>query len=219
MKVESAGGSSSHHLNVLDKKEMVLRDLSTIQSGETLSVTIQWNDQEQLLDLEGSVKSYHEHYIDNPITIDKTEIVSFDERTKPISEYNSVSHDGSLIVKVPLANVLFSSSDVAFKIDGDTDNVPFIMGVATDDMTVPFSFTIDSIHDGDKVKIFFRNEFGNIIEVSDLNSNGLENGSLTFNQPVSFDHLGHKLFWAEVNGEKVGEIGLSLQPNIPRNNE
>jgi len=44
----------------------------------------------------------------------------------------------------------------------------------------------------------------------------IENSTLTVNQSVSFDHFGRKLIWAEVNGQKVGDVGVSLRPKIQR---
>ncbi|KGX86158.1 hypothetical protein [Pontibacillus marinus] len=215
-KVETLSGSVTHNYDdqPLDERKITFFSLDHLGhrgSTKPVTVTLEWKDNKDVLKLEGSVQSFHEHHIKEPISLDKVEAPELEEIFNSEKKHKTVVENGEL--KMKISSVLLLSTPFR----NDEKKTPMTLNLPTDSMTIPFSFQVDNVNEGKEVSIFYRNEFGNIIEIwnKGVEPEDLKNDSLFVNQSVPFKHFGRKQIWAEVDGKVVGKIGLSLRPKIP----
>jgi len=215
--IESAGEKSSHKREILRERELVFTDVDQLgheRSAKPVTVIIQWNGEEEIIELEGDVERFDEHYLNHPISLNTVKVPSLEQLKKPFKENEVMIEDEDFIASVSLSNLTSVYQEEYAKTYGEVEEIPLIIGLSPNHMTAKFSFQVNHVDDGDEVSFLYRNEFGNVIEINNLTleSEELQNGMMKSDVSISFQHFGRKQIWAEVNGEKVGEFGISLRP-------
>ncbi len=214
-KVETLSGSMSHNYDQsLDERKITFFNLDHLGhrgSAKPVTVTLEWKDNKDVLKLDGSVQSFHEHHIKEPISLDKVEVPDLEEIVESDGKHKTGVQNGDFKVKFSSTLLLFSPYQ------NDEKKTPLTLKLPTDSMTIPISFHVGNLKEGHDLSIYYRNEFGNIIEIwnKEMEHEDLKNDTISVTQSVPFKHFGRKQIWAEVDGEEVGKIGLSLRPKIP----